>query len=192
MSAAKEAQLISQTPATKQLTTKLSSFNSWQPGHSKPSTSLIFQPKNLTFHPCGIAAKPSCCKQLLLLTGGPEALGAPAVANQSPTPSTPAVPAVPAADLVGKWGATGRGNAKFAMELTKEGTFTWTFTQAANGQRCLCSRWQHPGDGTGERRRDGRGSDAATGRIVWLSTPWRTARRSGTEVCKGSLMLLTA
>jgi uncharacterized protein (TIGR03066 family) len=66
-------------------------------------------------------------KQLLLLTGGPEALGA---APQDAQPVKPAAPAVAAADLVGKWGAAGQGNSKFAMELTKDGAFSWTFTEA--------------------------------------------------------------
>jgi tetratricopeptide (TPR) repeat protein len=70
-------------------------------------------------------------KQLLLMTGGPEALGAPSVATE---PASPEAPAVPAADLVGTWNASGQGNAKFLMELAKDGTFSWTFTQAGKPQ----------------------------------------------------------
>jgi uncharacterized protein (TIGR03066 family) len=65
-------------------------------------------------------------KQLALLTGGPEALGVSAATAEAPKP---AAPAVPAASLVGKWAAAGQGNAKFAMELTQDGNFTWTYTQ---------------------------------------------------------------
>lgn len=69
-------------------------------------------------------------KQLALMTGGEQALGvAPAAAQ----PPQPAAPAVAAADFVGKWNAT-QGNAKFAMELTKDGAFSWTFTQAGKPQ----------------------------------------------------------
>ena len=70
-------------------------------------------------------------KQLLLMTGGPEALGAPSLESQ---PAKPAAPAVSADALVGKWNASGQNNAKFAMELTKEGAFSWTFTQAGKPQ----------------------------------------------------------
>jgi len=69
-------------------------------------------------------------KELLVMTAGPEAIGA------SPPSSEPAKPApgVPAADLVGKWGATGERNTKFALELAKDGSFSWIFTQAGKPQ----------------------------------------------------------
>jgi uncharacterized protein (TIGR03066 family) len=73
-------------------------------------------------------------KQLLLMTGGPERLGAPSIATDPAAGTTPAAPAVPAADLVGTWSATGQDNSKFVMELTKDGTFSWTFTQAGKMQ----------------------------------------------------------
>jgi hypothetical protein len=38
------------------------------------------------------------------------------------------------ADIVGKWGATGEGKTEFALGLTKEGTFSWTFTQSGKSQ----------------------------------------------------------
>jgi uncharacterized protein (TIGR03066 family) len=69
-------------------------------------------------------------KQLLLMTGGPQAIGAPATA-EAPKPEGPPIAA---ADLVGKWNAAGQGNTKFAMELTKDGAFSWTFTQAGKPQ----------------------------------------------------------
>jgi uncharacterized protein (TIGR03066 family) len=70
-------------------------------------------------------------KQLLLMTGGPEALGAPSLDAQ---PAKSTAPSVAAADLVGQWAAAGQGNSKFAMELAKDGTFSWTFTQAGKPQ----------------------------------------------------------
>jgi uncharacterized protein (TIGR03066 family) len=70
-------------------------------------------------------------KQLLLMTGGPEALGAPSL--DAPI-AKPAAPPVPAAELVGKWTASGQGNAKFAMELTGDGMFSWTFVQGGKPQ----------------------------------------------------------
>ena len=59
------------------------------------------------------------------MTAGPEAIGAPAT---TPAPQKPG-PGVPAADLVGKWGATGEGKTKFVLDLTKGGTFSWTYTK---------------------------------------------------------------
>jgi tetratricopeptide (TPR) repeat protein len=64
-------------------------------------------------------------KELLLMTGGPEAIGAPAT---TPAPQKPG-PGVPADDLVGKWSATGEGNTKFSLDLTKEGNFSWTYAK---------------------------------------------------------------
>lgn len=70
-------------------------------------------------------------KQLLLATGGPEALGVAAPAAEAPMP---AAAAVAAADLVGNWGATGQGDTQFALGLTQDGNFTWTFTQGGKAQ----------------------------------------------------------
>jgi uncharacterized protein (TIGR03066 family) len=69
--------------------------------------------------------------QLLLMTGGPEALGVPADAAETAAPD---VPAVAAADLVGSWTAAGQKNTKFAMELSKDGNFSWTFTERGKPQ----------------------------------------------------------
>jgi tetratricopeptide (TPR) repeat protein len=66
-------------------------------------------------------------KELLLMTGGPEAIGAtPSV----PEPTKPS-PGVVAADFLGKWGATGENKTKFALDLTKDGNFSWTYTQGS-------------------------------------------------------------
>jgi tetratricopeptide (TPR) repeat protein len=65
-------------------------------------------------------------KQLLLMTGGAEASGA-----SPPTPQAekPAAPTIPATDLVGSWTASGQNKTTFAMQLTPDGGFTWTYTQ---------------------------------------------------------------
>jgi hypothetical protein len=69
-------------------------------------------------------------KELLLMTGGPEAIGAP------PTPGNPAASAVKinAANLVGKWSAANQSGAKFALDLTQDGNFTWTYSQDGKSQ----------------------------------------------------------
>jgi uncharacterized protein (TIGR03066 family) len=65
-------------------------------------------------------------KQLLVMMGGPEALGeAPAVADTA----APEAPKVPPAELIGSWTASGERDTKFAMELTNDGNFSWTYTQ---------------------------------------------------------------
>lgn len=69
--------------------------------------------------------------QLLLMTGGPDALGVPPEAAETTAPDAPAVPP---ADLVGNWTAKGERNTKFAMELTKDGNFSWTFTEKGKPQ----------------------------------------------------------
>jgi uncharacterized protein (TIGR03066 family) len=69
--------------------------------------------------------------QLLLMTGGPDALGVPPEATETTVPDAPAVPA---ADLVGNWTAKGERNTKFAMELSKDGNFSWTFTEKGKPQ----------------------------------------------------------
>jgi uncharacterized protein (TIGR03066 family) len=69
-------------------------------------------------------------KELLLLTGGEEAIGAQA------TPAAPVSPGVKinSADIVGKWSAAGQGGAKFTLELTPDGNFAWTYSQAGKSQ----------------------------------------------------------
>jgi uncharacterized protein (TIGR03066 family) len=69
--------------------------------------------------------------QLLMMTAGPEALG---VAPPAEDTAVPDVPAVPAADLVGNWTAKGERNTKFAMELSKDGNFSWTYTEKGKPQ----------------------------------------------------------
>jgi len=65
-------------------------------------------------------------KELLLMTAGPEAIGASA----APAASEPAqAPQVPAADLVGSWSAAGQKGTKFEMGLAADGKFTWNYTQ---------------------------------------------------------------
>lgn len=70
-------------------------------------------------------------KELLLMTGGSEAVGAEPAVTQAPATEAPAVPA---ADLIGKWSAAGEGKATFVMDLTKEGNFSWTYTRGAKSQ----------------------------------------------------------
>jgi tetratricopeptide (TPR) repeat protein len=69
-------------------------------------------------------------ESLLLMTAGPEAIGA---SPPSPEPAKPA-PGVSAADLVGKWGASGEGATKFALELTKDGNFSWTYAKSGKSE----------------------------------------------------------
>ncbi len=69
-------------------------------------------------------------KELLLMTGGAEAAGIEPVAQ----PAASEAPAVPAADLIGRWTAAGEGKATFAMELTKDGNFSWTYTRGSKSQ----------------------------------------------------------
>jgi uncharacterized protein (TIGR03066 family) len=70
-------------------------------------------------------------KELLLMTGGPEAIGQPASgAEAAPT----AAPAVNAANLVGNWNAAGQNGTKFALGLTQDGNFNWTFSQDGKSQ----------------------------------------------------------
>jgi tetratricopeptide (TPR) repeat protein len=70
-------------------------------------------------------------KELLLMTGGPDALGTPTTPT-TPTPTE--APAVPAADLVGTWNAAKQGGAKFELGLTEDGKFTWTYAQNGKSQ----------------------------------------------------------
>jgi uncharacterized protein (TIGR03066 family) len=67
-------------------------------------------------------------KQLLLMTGGSEAIGAPSTAAVTDAQGSQA-PAIAAGDLVGNWSASGQDKTSFAMQLGENGSFTWTFTQ---------------------------------------------------------------
>jgi uncharacterized protein (TIGR03066 family) len=64
-------------------------------------------------------------KELLLLTGGAEAIGA------STTPAAPSATGmkVNAAELVGRWSAAGESGAKFVLDLTQDGNFNWSYSQ---------------------------------------------------------------
>jgi tetratricopeptide (TPR) repeat protein len=69
-------------------------------------------------------------KQLLIMTGGPEAIGAP---TTTPEPTNATAIAIPSEQVIGKWRATSQGN-KFALELTKDGNFVWSFSQGTQVQ----------------------------------------------------------
>ncbi len=71
-------------------------------------------------------------KQLLLMTGGPDALGVPSTPATTPA----AAPAVAAADLVGTWAAAGHGT-KFALALSDEGNFTWSFSEGSGKKQTV-------------------------------------------------------
>jgi tetratricopeptide (TPR) repeat protein len=70
-------------------------------------------------------------KELLLMVGGPEALG---VATTPASPATAQAPAIAATDLVGNWSAKGQDNSQFTLGLTPDGSFTWTFSQNGKPQ----------------------------------------------------------
>jgi tetratricopeptide (TPR) repeat protein len=70
-------------------------------------------------------------KELLVMTAGPEAIGA---ATVSASTAAPSVPAMAASDLTGVWNATGPSKTKFALELTTDGKFAWTYTQASKSE----------------------------------------------------------
>lgn len=55
-------------------------------------------------------------------------------APQPPADSIPADKLVSAKDVVGNWSAKGGNNTTFALNLTDQGEFTWTFTQGKNKQ----------------------------------------------------------
>lgn len=69
-------------------------------------------------------------KELLLLTGGSEAIGAPTTPD---APMTPAVKINPA-EVVGKWSAANQSGAKFVLDLGQDGSFTWTYSQNGKSQ----------------------------------------------------------
>jgi tetratricopeptide (TPR) repeat protein len=54
-------------------------------------------------------------------------------AKPAATTATAAKP-VPPDNVVGKWSAAGKDSAKFAMNLDKEGTFTWNFSKGSRNQ----------------------------------------------------------
>jgi hypothetical protein len=66
-------------------------------------------------------------KQLLLMTGGSEAIGAPSTAAVAGDQATQ-TPTIAAGDLAGNWSATGQNETSFALQLGSKGDFTWTFT----------------------------------------------------------------
>lgn len=68
-------------------------------------------------------------KQLLLMTGGPDALGVP-----EPTEPAGPAPAIGAAAIVGNWSAVSQDKSKFVLELSDKGSFSWTFTQKGKPQ----------------------------------------------------------
>jgi tetratricopeptide (TPR) repeat protein len=70
-------------------------------------------------------------KELLLATGGPEAVGAPTTPRAT---AAAAPPAIAASELVGTWSAAGQGGAKFDLGLGQDGNFTWSFTQQGKAQ----------------------------------------------------------
>jgi tetratricopeptide (TPR) repeat protein len=70
-------------------------------------------------------------KELLLMTAGPEALGAPATA---PTTTAATAPAVTMAELMGNWNAAGQGGTKFQLGLAADGSFVWNFTEKEKTQ----------------------------------------------------------
>jgi tetratricopeptide (TPR) repeat protein len=76
--------------------------------------------------------KDDVARQMLAMLTGPDALpGTDPEPPPAPEAGTEA-PQIPAADLAGAWNATGADNAKFKLELTADGNFTWTYT--SNGK----------------------------------------------------------
>jgi uncharacterized protein (TIGR03066 family) len=50
---------------------------------------------------------------------------------KAPPPKGEAPKAVPSENVVGSWTATGKGTAKYSMNLRKDGTFTWAFSRGS-------------------------------------------------------------
>lgn len=69
-------------------------------------------------------------QELLLMTGGPAAIGAEETV--APPPSTP-VAAIPLQSLAGKWTAMS-ASSKFVLEITADGNFTWSYSQGTATQ----------------------------------------------------------
>jgi tetratricopeptide (TPR) repeat protein len=65
-------------------------------------------------------------KELLVMAGGPEAAGITTSAETTAAPS-PASASIKAADLTGGWNAAGQAGTTFALEITADGNFTWTY-----------------------------------------------------------------
>jgi tetratricopeptide (TPR) repeat protein len=70
-----------------------------------------------------------------------DTVAAALVAQLSPRDAQPAKVAaaaapkpVPAGDVVGDWSASGKGTAKYSMNLRKDGTFTWAFSRGSRKQ----------------------------------------------------------
>ena len=70
-------------------------------------------------------------KELLLMTGGPEAIG---ISAAPPEAAPVEAPQVPAADVVGTWNAAGERGTKFEMGLAPDGKFTWNYSQNGKSQ----------------------------------------------------------
>jgi tetratricopeptide (TPR) repeat protein len=58
----------------------------------------------------------------------------PRDAQSTQAPVGPAPKPVPAEDVAGNWTATGRGSARYFMNLGKDGTFTWSFARGSRKQ----------------------------------------------------------
>lgn len=70
-------------------------------------------------------------KELLLMAGGPAAVG---IAPSTGDTAASAAPAVKASDLLGTWSAAGENGTKFTLLLNNEGLFSWTFTSDGKEQ----------------------------------------------------------
>jgi tetratricopeptide (TPR) repeat protein len=70
-------------------------------------------------------------QELLLMTAGPEAL---AEAPSADVAGEATAPTFPAGDLVGNWGAKGNNQTQFALGLSGDGNFTWTYTQGGKSE----------------------------------------------------------
>jgi len=69
-------------------------------------------------------------KELLLMTAGPEAIGASAAAPAV----APSAPQIAAADFTGVWTSAGQNKTTFALELTRDGAFTWNYAQGGRSE----------------------------------------------------------
>lgn len=71
-------------------------------------------------------------KELLIMAGGPEAAGI-ATPAETTAVTPPATASIEATELAGRWNANGQGGTSFALELTADGNFVWTY--AASGKK---------------------------------------------------------
>jgi len=69
-------------------------------------------------------------KQLLLMVGGPEAIGASPTAESTIPASTVKIPVD---SVVGQWTATSQGS-RFTLDIAKDGNFTWTYAKGSQVQ----------------------------------------------------------